>query len=351
MARSRSVDTPAPGLAQPYAGERAVLAAVHGKQAAIIPTLRDALGLIVDMAPDLDTDALGTFTGEIPRIGSIRETAIATARLGMAATGLPIGIASEGSYGPHPLIRFVAGGIESMVLVDDVRGIVVTEHLIEDAPVYGHAVAACRYELDGFLARHRFPGHALIVKPDVPTSESAPIHKGLSDTKALADAITEVATASADGKAFVQTDMRAHMNPVRMDTIARLAGKLCARVAVPCPVCETLGYGQVDVEQACPASAAARSPTWLFTRSTAVSRARIASPDLASTAAAKPIPAIARSAIHDRCARLRRIQRAVSSTPTTAQLIHPRRSKRWSRKTTGKLRWTSGSSGSSRIPT
>jgi hypothetical protein len=252
MARDKPFDMPAPSIAQPYAGQRAVLATMHGKQVAITPTLRDALGLIVETASGLDTDALGTFTGETPRVGSIREAAIAKARMGIAATGLPIGIASEGSYGPHPLIPFVAGGIELMVLVDDVRRIVITEHLIDDAPVYGHAVAACLSELASFLPLHRFPGHALIVKPNVPTSESAPIYKGLRDTKALADAITEVATASADGKALVQTDMRAHMNPVRMDTIARLARKLSVRVAAPCPVCETPGYGQVEVETGLP---------------------------------------------------------------------------------------------------
>jgi hypothetical protein len=262
-ARKQPVDIPASSLAQPYAGQHAALATMHGKQAAITPTVRDALGLIVETAPGLNTDTLGTFTGEIPRIGSLREAAIAKARLGMTATGLPIGIASEGSYGPHPLIPFVAGGIEVMVLVDDARGIVITEHLIDDAPVYGHAVAARLSELDSFLARHRFPDHALIVKPNAPTVDPAPMHKGLRETKALADAITELASASADGKAFVQTDMRAHMNPVRMDAIARLAGKLCARVATPCPDCDAPGYGQVDVEAGLPC-ACCGSPTTLI---------------------------------------------------------------------------------------
>lgn len=80
----------------PYVGSRVVLANMHGKDTAIAPVLRARLGLVVTTAPDLDTDVLGTFTGEIPRAGTIRE--VAKARLGMAATGLPIGIASEGSY-------------------------------------------------------------------------------------------------------------------------------------------------------------------------------------------------------------------------------------------------------------
>lgn len=248
MVHSHTADIAAPRGSRPYAGQRAVLATMHGKQIAITPTLRAGLGLVVDTAAGLDTDALGTFSGETPRAGSMREAAIAKARLGMAAAGLSLGIASEGSYGPHPFIPFVAGGIELMVLVDDIRGIVITEQLIEDAPIYGHAVAACRFELGSFLADYRFPEHALIVKPNVPTSDVAPVRKGLRDADLLTQAMLAMAAASADGKAFVQSDMRAHMNPVRMASIARLAAKLCARAASPCPACATPGYGQVDVE-------------------------------------------------------------------------------------------------------
>ena len=173
------------GAPLPYVGYRAVLATMHGKETVIVPSLRDELGLMVETAAGLDTDALGTFTGEIPRVGSIREAAIAKARLGMAATGLPIGIASEGSYGPHPLIPFVSGGIELMVLVDDMRGIVIAEHLVEDAPAYAHAEVATSQQLEAFLGRIGFPDHAVIVKPNVPAAPPVPLHKGLRSTRLL----------------------------------------------------------------------------------------------------------------------------------------------------------------------
>ncbi len=47
------------------------------------------------------------------------ETAVAKARLGMRQLGLPHGIASEGSFGPHPLVPFLAASTELIVLVDD----------------------------------------------------------------------------------------------------------------------------------------------------------------------------------------------------------------------------------------
>ena len=77
-------------LSAHFSGRRAALATMHGKEAAIAPAFRDRLGLVLETPQVIDTDALGTFTGEIPRVGSMRKTAIAKARLGMAATGLAL---------------------------------------------------------------------------------------------------------------------------------------------------------------------------------------------------------------------------------------------------------------------
>ncbi len=238
--------------AGPYAGCRAVLATMHGKEAAVAPVLLDRLGLVVTTAPNLDTDALGTFTGEIPRASTIRETAIAKARLGMAASGLPIGIASEGSYGPHPSIPFIPGGVELMVLVDAARDIVVAEHLIEDEPKFGHIFAMSTDDVTTFLDRIGFPDHALIVKAADLDGEIGPIHKGLRTKDNLAAAITQCAAHSRDGRALIQTDMRAHMNPTRMDSLRRLASTFARRLATLCPACSIPGYGQVDVEAGLP---------------------------------------------------------------------------------------------------
>ena len=231
-----------------YAGHRAVLATMHGKEAAISAALFERLGLVVSTAPNLDTDVLGTFTGEVPRTGTIRETAIAKARLGMAASGLPIGIASEGSYGPHPHIPFIAGGIELMVLIDDVRKIVVSEYLIEDSPVFDHVFAHPNDELSAFLDRIGFPDHALIVKAAEAGLAAGPVYKGLRGKQALASAIIHCAAHSRDGRTLIQTDMRAHMNPTRMATLRRLAVIFAERVSTPCPACAMPGYGQVNVE-------------------------------------------------------------------------------------------------------
>lgn len=89
----------------PCCRRQASLATKHSKERAIARPLRFALGLDIAATPDLDTDLLGTFSGEVPRVGTALEVCKRKARLGMAGTGLPFGLASEGSFGPHHHLR------------------------------------------------------------------------------------------------------------------------------------------------------------------------------------------------------------------------------------------------------
>lgn len=237
---------------QGYQDSTAALATMHGKEIAIVPAMHAHLGLKVVTPPHLDTDALGTFTGEIPRVGTMREIAIRKARLGMRASGLSIGIASEGSFGPHPVVPFLRAGMELMVLVDDKRDLIIVESLVADEITHEEIVVASASELELFLPRARFPTHALVVGPNLTASpwwklhpEHASPHKGIVTSDALVDAVARAARISEDGRARVSTDLRAHMNPTRMRAIARLASLLAARIATECPECDAPGFGGV----------------------------------------------------------------------------------------------------------
>lgn len=235
-----------------YQGRRAALATMHGKASVIAPVMKDHLGLDVITPGGLDTDALGTFTGETPRVGSMREAAVRKARMGMAASGLKIGLASEGSFGPHPLMPFLPGGVEVMVLVDDERGLVISHSLIADHTNHDETTACSLSELRPFLARAGFPEHALVVGPNATSSPWWRLHpdlmrmrKGVRSEEELAQALTEAARRSDDGRARVMTDMRAHMNPTRMRSIAELAHALAGRISAECPSCGGPGFGPV----------------------------------------------------------------------------------------------------------
>jgi hypothetical protein len=228
---------------RPYAGRRAVLASMHRKEEAIAPAMLSTLGLIITPTAGLDTDQLGTFSGEIPRDGSMLEVAVRKARLGMSAAGVPLGLASEGSFGPHPAIPFIPGGMELLVFVDDERGIVVHESLIAEATNFDHLVVSPGDALDAFLGRIGFPAHGLIVR----SNEGEPtvaLAKGIVELDSLARAIAEAAAVSPDGRARLETDMRAHLNPTRMKSLATLTDRLARRLATLCHGCGAPGFGR-----------------------------------------------------------------------------------------------------------
>lgn len=236
----------------PYCRRQASLATKHGKERAIARPFRFALGLEIVTTPDLDTDLLATFSGEVPRVGTAFEVCERKARLGMAATGLPFGLASEGSFGPHPFFPFIPGGIEIMTFVDDERGFVVTESFVAERTNYGHREARHIDELVDWLPAVSFPSHAVIVRTKSPDGPGAPVEKGIASVDRLRAAIAGAARTSNEGMAWVEPDMRAHLNPTRMTAIRRLAFKLARRLATPCPACAAPGWGQTGTVKGLP---------------------------------------------------------------------------------------------------
>lgn len=226
------------------------LATQHGKGDAVARPLEVHLGASVHVAA-VDTDQLGTFTGERERPGPAATVCEQKARLGMAALALPYGLASEGSFGPHPAAPFASGGVELLTFVDDVRGLVVTEQSLTFDTNFSHRVVTRAAELDEWLGAARFPSHALIVRAAEAPS-STPIVKGIRDRGELTAAVDAAVRASPVGRAQVETDMRAHCNPTRMAHIAQLAEQLARRLATPCPECGAPAWGVTSVERGLP---------------------------------------------------------------------------------------------------
>ena len=245
-----------------YCGQTVVLATKHGKERLLGRTFRLALGATISTPPGIDTDTLGTFTGEVERIGTPREVAIRKARWGLSVTGEALGLASEGSFGPHPQIPWVASDHELLAFVDEERGIEVVEAFLSNETNYAHCSARKPDELGDFLRRALFPSHALIVHPK-DGIESGLLIKGIADDKALADAVVQCAQASQDGLAHVETDMRAHVNPSRQKVIRRAGLLLARRLRSLCPTCETPGWGQTGLEKGLPCESCNAPTAWV----------------------------------------------------------------------------------------
>ncbi len=255
-----------------YAGQVVALATRHGKERVIGRALRWGLGAELLHVRTVDTDAFGSFCGTVPRQGDALQACIAKAEAALREGGTELAIASEGSFGPHPHLPFLAAGMECMVFLDQGRGLRLQEQLLARRTNFAHRLVAPEAqggpdpELERWLEQVGFPRHALIVRPQCSSASTGeppgPVEKGLRRWEDLQPAIQRAAAASAEGLALVETDMRAHCNPTRMAAIRALAFRLVRRIASPCPACHSPGWGMVDQRSGLPCAACGR-PTEL----------------------------------------------------------------------------------------
>ena len=227
---------------------RVALGTMHGKAAVIAPPF-SALGVMIEVPEGLDTDRFGTFSGEVARVGTMEQAARAKARAAIDQTGLRVGLASEGAYGPHPVVPFLAIGQEMLLWHEADTGREIVEMLRDDRPTYDQALVASVEEARSFLARIAFPLVAVVVATE---GASRPVAKGLTDPRVVEEAVAEAIARSESGRARLVTDMRAHLNPRRMDVIGDLARRLAARLACPCPACGAPGWGRLRLEAGLP---------------------------------------------------------------------------------------------------
>lgn len=223
----------------PYSGITAALATKHHKEKILAPVFK---GLNISIAHvEIDTDQLGTFSGEIPRLQSPKETVIKKARMGMTEANLRYGVASEGSIGPDSNLLFVNSDIELMAWIDDENGIELVESIKSFEIIAQKASFDKNQSYEEFLEKIDFPNHAVILRGDSPDS---PIFKGINDQTNLNKLVNQIFKESKS--ITIESDLRAHCSPSRRVNIERLANKLIERLTNLCKKCNSPGWGVVD---------------------------------------------------------------------------------------------------------
>lgn len=218
-----------------FQNRTAALATIHAKEKIIAPIFEQYnTGLQIRVAV-VDTDSFGTFTGEIERKGSQQEAARMKCQAAIEQTGLTIGIASEGAFGPHPTIPFVAANLEIVMLKDIKLGIeVYGRHLTSSTNFSSQTVTSINSALE-FADNAGFPAHGIIVR-------GQPITKGIRDYETLIFAVSQALQEKASVQ--IETDMRAMHNPTRCLAIAAAAADLVTRLMTLCPNCHNPGFGR-----------------------------------------------------------------------------------------------------------
>ncbi|MEB3196613.1 MAG: DUF6671 family protein [Candidatus Sericytochromatia bacterium] len=236
-----------PSTGSPFAGRTAVMATQHGKVDLLAPLLQEALGITLVRAEGVDTDDFGTFTGEVPRPGDQRETAIAKAEAALALTGADLALASEGSFGPHPMAPFLAANRELFVLLDRRLELTIVASAFTTATNFSHAVISNPEAAWAFAERVGFPEHGLIVRDGPDPATARVVAKGIVTPAALDEALARALPRGMGRSMLLETDMRAHLNPTRQKAIRLAALDLVARLQSICDACGTPGFALLEV--------------------------------------------------------------------------------------------------------
>lgn len=233
-----------------FVGRNLVIATMHQKEKVLAPLLEKALGVQCIVPKDFNTDQWGTFSGEIPRVNDPVSAARIKCLKAMELTGCSIGVASEGSFGPHPSMFFVQANDEILIFIDQELQLEIICRELSTATNFNGKTVTTESDLMTFADQVLFPSHGLILRSTKDVQEG--IVKGITDPDSLIRAFHHLL--SIHGSVFVETDMRAMYNPTRHQVIAACAQKLIERIQSSCPQCGQAGFGVTDYEKGLPCS-------------------------------------------------------------------------------------------------
>lgn len=227
-----------------FEGRKLVIATMHGKERVIAPLLEKELGVTCILPEHFNSDSLGTFTGEKEREDDPLTTARKKCMLAMELTGCDLGIANEGSFGPHPSLYFIGSDDEFILFIDKKNNLEIVAREISTDTNFSYKEIHNEEELLDFATQVSFPSHGLILRKSRESNNA--IVKGITDPIILLD--TYKSMVSKYTVICVETDMRAMYNPTRMRVIEKVTKKLIEKIKSCCPKCQTPGFGIIDVK-------------------------------------------------------------------------------------------------------
>jgi hypothetical protein len=201
----------------------------------------------------IDSDSLGTFSGEVERQGSMLDALRGKVRLARASTNNRFILASEGSFSSAEGFGLLVHGIEMLMVHDGETGAEVLEQHISYTTNYATATVRSLLDLNEFLRRISFASHAVVMYPEgLPLVGN--VRKCITELAQAERIFQELAALSPAHGVVAMTDMRAHLNPTRMAAIGECCELLAKRLCTQCPRCGSGGFGLVATMPGLPCS-------------------------------------------------------------------------------------------------
>lgn len=228
-----------------FEGRKLVIATKHNKEKVIAPILELGLGVNCFLPKNFDTDTLGTFTGEVDRelhpLAAVRQKCL----MAMELSNCDLGVANEGSFGPHPTLFFANADDEFLIFIDKKNNLEIIVRELSLETNFNASEIKNEQELLEFAKMTKFPSHALILRKT--KNEKTEIIKGITNEEDLKIKFSRMLEKY--GSVYAETDMRAMYNPSRMNVIQNAAKKLIDKVKSLCPQCNAPGFGVTDAKK------------------------------------------------------------------------------------------------------
>ena len=262
---------------------------MHQKERAIAPAMAQlGFRVVVQLA---STDELGTFAGDVERKLNVRETLEAKVGLVRKVSNADFFIASEGSFESHAFLPQQITGVETLLFQDRDR----TRSILVQAQsqdVFFRQLELTREQsglekLAKTLEQFQLATHGAILvarglsalgsRSSIETSfqgretSHLPVVGVVKDIgsqeelfKAAHELFERIDRELPDQKVkvFLETDLRAHRNPTRMDQIKKVAEVLAQRLETLCTKCSAYGFGNQTFRVGLPCEECKKPTSW-----------------------------------------------------------------------------------------
>jgi hypothetical protein len=217
-----------------FQGRKLVIATMHGKEKVMAPLVSRHLFVLPHVAP-INTDAFGTFSGEVERVNDSFTTLRRKISHALKITGETLGMGSEGSFGPHPSLPWVTADHELVMLLDVQNHGEWYASAISTETNFTQTTVSDAKALQAFAEAVHFPEHALMVR-----QADGKLVKGINDWTILKNTVDPLFRKGES--VAIETDMRAHHNPMRMRVIEQTTRTLIDKIYSLCPRCDSPGF-------------------------------------------------------------------------------------------------------------
>ena len=230
-----------------FQDRKIVIATMHQKEKVISPILEKELGVRVVIPVNFNTDQFGTFTREIKRAGDQLQAARKKAEAAMKITGADLAISSEGTFGAHPSFPLAQSNLELVLFIDKKNNLEVRGHHRTPRTNLNNARVSSVDQALKIAEEWGFPENGIIIRKN--ESGKLWIYKDIDSFEKLEKQVSQMLKWPFTNQVFIETDMRAHKNPLRMEAIQKATEDLIKNIRSSCPQCNLPGFVTTGVER------------------------------------------------------------------------------------------------------